>query len=407
MTVFLRVLEYYAGVLFLTTNRVGDFDEAITSRLHVGLYYPELSVEKTVKVFYGNIDMINERFKDQNRNIRIDDIVAFARNHFDTYPDARWNGRQIRNACQTALALAEFEAQGNSSETVLKPDALVHLKVSHFETVQKVYLDFAKYMNKVYGGNSTAAIRAEEGKVRAALVDENDKVVGMQNMSSDDFRRSALGVQQSGQRNVQPQRAFQQQQQQASFLPVNNQSIPNLDFQPQLPQQQYYPYPNIIAPQPVYAQAPGHMQLQIEQQHQQQHQQHQHQQQHQQQLPLNQQFWNTSGANFASGSGVVTGQGDGQIRAPAQILPPRTPPPPQHQQPQQLHQQASPALFDQSMQAGYAAGNQNMPAGYAATSLQNLEQRSMSNLSLTGGGSGNTTHRARLLQGSSSNGRGD
>lgn len=185
MTVFLRVLEYYAGVLFLTTNRVGDFDEAITSRLHVGLYYPELSVEKTVRVFHVNIDMINERFKDQKRKILIDDIVEFASNHFDTYPDARWNGRQIRNACQTALALAEFEAQGNNSEIVLKPNALVHLKVSHFQTVQKVYLEFARYMNKVYGGNSTSATRAEEGKVRAVWIDENAKVVGMQNMSSE------------------------------------------------------------------------------------------------------------------------------------------------------------------------------------------------------------------------------
>jgi SpoVK/Ycf46/Vps4 family AAA+-type ATPase len=31
---FLRVLEYYNGVLFLTTNRVHDFDEAFYSRYH-------------------------------------------------------------------------------------------------------------------------------------------------------------------------------------------------------------------------------------------------------------------------------------------------------------------------------------------------------------------------------------
>lgn len=371
MIVFLRVLEYYAGVLFLTTNRVGDFDEAITSRLHVGLYYPELSVAKTVRVFRVNIDMINERFKDQNRKIIIDDIVDFASNHFDTHPDARWNGRQIRNACQTALALAEFEAQGNNSEIVLKPNALVHLKVSHFQIVQKVYLEFASYMNKVYGGNS--ATRAEEGKVRAVWVDENAKVVGMQNMSSDDFRRSALGMQQSGQRNVQPQRAFQQQQQPASFLPVNNQGISNLDIQSQQPQQQYYPYANIVAPQPMFAQAPGQMQLQIHQQ--------------QQQLPSSPQFWNAPGANFAGGSGVVTGQGEGQIRAPAQLLSPRTPPAPQHQL-QQQQQQANPALLDQNVQAGYAAGSQNMQSGYVATNPQNLEQRSLSNLPLTGGGGG-------------------
>ncbi|OOF92561.1 hypothetical protein ASPCADRAFT_153252, partial [Aspergillus carbonarius ITEM 5010] len=41
----LRAMDYYEGVLFLTTNRVGDFDEASTSRIHVCLYYPELSHE--------------------------------------------------------------------------------------------------------------------------------------------------------------------------------------------------------------------------------------------------------------------------------------------------------------------------------------------------------------------------
>ena len=30
--VFLRVLEYFNGLLFLTTNRVDDIDEAIVSR---------------------------------------------------------------------------------------------------------------------------------------------------------------------------------------------------------------------------------------------------------------------------------------------------------------------------------------------------------------------------------------
>jgi SpoVK/Ycf46/Vps4 family AAA+-type ATPase len=31
--VFLRKLEYYEGIMFLTTNRLKDFDEAILSRL--------------------------------------------------------------------------------------------------------------------------------------------------------------------------------------------------------------------------------------------------------------------------------------------------------------------------------------------------------------------------------------
>ncbi|KAK8030090.1 ATPase family AAA domain-containing protein 3B [Apiospora rasikravindrae] len=167
VAVFLRVLEYYAGVLFLTTNRIGDFDEAFTSRIHVSLYYPELNCDKTIKVFNINIQMMKERFEDKGRTIVVDDIQSFAEAHYNKNENARWNGRQIRNACQTALALAEFEAQGSSHMAVLNPDAVVHLKLSHFETVQQAYLDFAHYMDTVYG--STAETRAQENHVRAIL----------------------------------------------------------------------------------------------------------------------------------------------------------------------------------------------------------------------------------------------
>lgn len=172
------MLEYYTGILFLTTNRVGDFDEAFTSRIHMSLYYPDLSRDKTLQIFEINLKMIAERFARKERKIVIDQlgIGAFASQHFIDKPDARWNGRQIRNACQTALALAEFEAQGNSHRQILKPDAVVQLTVDHFKTVRNAYLEFTDYMKMVYG--TTAARKAEEGKVRAILVDENNNFVG-------------------------------------------------------------------------------------------------------------------------------------------------------------------------------------------------------------------------------------
>ncbi|KAF4874887.1 ATPase family AAA domain-containing protein 3B [Colletotrichum siamense] len=177
VAVFLRVLEYYSGILFLTTNRVGDFDEAFTSRIHMSLYYPELSEEKTRRVFKINMDLIRERFALKKRQIIIEemDIGAFATQHYINHPSARWNGRQIRNACQTALALAEYQAQGGRHDAIMKPDAVINLAVEHFETVRDAYLKFAEYMNRIYGTN--AARKAKEGKLRAILIDENDNVV--------------------------------------------------------------------------------------------------------------------------------------------------------------------------------------------------------------------------------------
>ncbi|KAL4862330.1 hypothetical protein BDV12DRAFT_178975 [Aspergillus spectabilis] len=177
VAVFLRVMEYYAGILFLTTNRVGDFDEAFTSRIHVSLYYPDLSPDQTVKVFKLNMDLIQERFNRKGRRIAIDhyEIAGFASQYYNDHPDARWNGRQIRNACQTALALAEFEAQGNDHQEILRPDAIVTLTVGHFETVRDAYLEFTDYINTLWGTN--ASTRAHEDKLRPVWVDANNNIV--------------------------------------------------------------------------------------------------------------------------------------------------------------------------------------------------------------------------------------
>ncbi|OCK88233.1 uncharacterized protein K441DRAFT_589725, partial [Cenococcum geophilum 1.58] len=41
--IFLRKLEYYKGILFLTTNRVKTIDEAIASRIHLVFRYSSLN----------------------------------------------------------------------------------------------------------------------------------------------------------------------------------------------------------------------------------------------------------------------------------------------------------------------------------------------------------------------------
>jgi hypothetical protein len=43
VTVFLRKLEYYQGILFLTSNRGIQFDDAIISRIHLIIKYKDLS----------------------------------------------------------------------------------------------------------------------------------------------------------------------------------------------------------------------------------------------------------------------------------------------------------------------------------------------------------------------------
>ncbi|RDA82879.1 hypothetical protein CP532_0395 [Ophiocordyceps camponoti-leonardi (nom. inval.)] len=169
VSVFLRVLEYYTGVLFLTTNRVGDFDEAFSSRIHMSLFYPELDWEKTKRVFELNLELIEDRCAVKGRKLIFDksSILNFAENHFKEHDRfGRWNGRQIRNAFQTALALAEFEAMEKQTSLEVEMVNSVFLQLKHLKTVQEAYLDFAKYLGDIYGTEGDR--RAPENRLRAS-----------------------------------------------------------------------------------------------------------------------------------------------------------------------------------------------------------------------------------------------
>lgn len=265
ITVFLRLMEYYSGILFLTTNRVGDFDEAFTSRIHVSLYYPELNEDKTVKVFKLNMDMIEDRFATKGRVVKIDrmEIGSFAGKYFAEHPHARWNGRQIRNACQTALALAEFEAQDQSSKDTDSADVVVNLRVEHFEVVRNAYLEFTKYMHDLYG--STSARRAKESRLRAIWVDENDRIVKTQDMGGSvmDKKNAFLMASQKPMGHSpghSPSQSFQQPSYPQNFAGYQQPSNPQMQQQ----QQSYYPSQmqnQQFSAQPQYSNTqPGHVQ---------------------------------------------------------------------------------------------------------------------------------------------------
>ncbi|KAJ8116952.1 hypothetical protein ONZ43_g4320 [Nemania bipapillata] len=172
VAVFLRALEYYTGILFLTTNRVGTFDEAFTSRVHISLYYPPLSQASTLEVFKVNLTRMKERFQKKKERGEAElelnerSIDEFILRYWRQHKDARWNGRQIRNACQTALALAEFEAHKVANpgvsggrrvmEVAAKANKMINVQLSakHFINVAKAYLAFMR--TTAYAKTSTA-----------------------------------------------------------------------------------------------------------------------------------------------------------------------------------------------------------------------------------------------------------
>lgn len=91
VSVFLRQLEYYSGILFLTTNIVGVIDEAFKSRIHIALEYPAMNEESTIKIWRNLLQRIKQDQGQTDVRIKFDEtaLLNFAKQHFR---DHRLNG---------------------------------------------------------------------------------------------------------------------------------------------------------------------------------------------------------------------------------------------------------------------------------------------------------------------------
>ncbi|KAK8071924.1 ATPase [Apiospora saccharicola] len=107
VSVFLRALEYYRGVLFLTTNRVRSFDAAFTSRIHVALHYRALTDADRQKAWVNSFERLE---RDSAGRVHVSVATREYAYEAQEVRALAWNGREIRNALQTAVALAETEA---------------------------------------------------------------------------------------------------------------------------------------------------------------------------------------------------------------------------------------------------------------------------------------------------------
>ncbi|KAJ4221007.1 hypothetical protein NW759_007077 [Fusarium solani] len=163
VSVFLRVLEYYNGLLFLTTNRVGTIDEAFKSRIHLSLYYPPLDKTQTREIFRLNIAKLKEIESERSRMtgepalvIKEGDIIDFATKHYEELARSTgcWNGRQIRSAFQIASSLAIHDYSNQAalahSRGQRAPVAPV-LDRTWFEKVQMSTQSFDRHMKKESG----------------------------------------------------------------------------------------------------------------------------------------------------------------------------------------------------------------------------------------------------------------
>jgi len=92
VSIFLRTLEYYEGIMVLTTNRVNTLDPAFSSRIHVSLEYADLTTESRATIWQNFLKGI------EGNVISGAELQKLAR--------LELNGRQVKNVVKMASLLA-------------------------------------------------------------------------------------------------------------------------------------------------------------------------------------------------------------------------------------------------------------------------------------------------------------
>jgi len=88
--IFLRLLEYYQGILFLTTNRVKTIDPAFNSRISIKLYYDDLDADKREKIWIQLLEKANFN--------KFNSLDMLKIKQFEL------NGREIKNIVKLSIA---------------------------------------------------------------------------------------------------------------------------------------------------------------------------------------------------------------------------------------------------------------------------------------------------------------
>lgn len=104
VSVFLRVLEYYDGILVLMSNRVGTFDEAFKSRIQLAVHYKNLDLDQRTQIWRNFIARLEEL---EEEGIDFADL----KDNIKNLAANKLNGREIRNVITTARQYARWERQ--------------------------------------------------------------------------------------------------------------------------------------------------------------------------------------------------------------------------------------------------------------------------------------------------------
>ena len=143
LLVFLQMLEYYEGVLFLTTNRLEHIDNAFQSRINLAYEYPKLNRLQRREIWASFIKNLPEHEETAKREMKA---------QLDNLARLDLNGRQIRNIIFTARSLAHNNSDG-------QPFSYVHVKqiIDHTDKLQQFFGKGKEEASKRLGESASKA----------------------------------------------------------------------------------------------------------------------------------------------------------------------------------------------------------------------------------------------------------
>ncbi|KAI0437025.1 P-loop containing nucleoside triphosphate hydrolase protein [Xylaria telfairii] len=110
VAIFLKELEYFSGIIFLTTNRVETFDWAMKSRIHLALGFTPPGTSIRRQMWTQALETIPAD------ELGIGDVSGTVK----ILADRNLNGREIYNTLNTARTIAKFERKKLLLEHVQK-----------------------------------------------------------------------------------------------------------------------------------------------------------------------------------------------------------------------------------------------------------------------------------------------
>ncbi|MCJ1437027.1 hypothetical protein MMC27_006412 [Xylographa pallens] len=133
VSVLLRVLEYYDGILILTTNRIRTFDIAVQSRVNFAITYKNLDDKQKKNIYQNFIEQLTDD-NCQNKHQLLKWLDE--EDNVEAPPFKRLNGRQIRNVLFSAASVASGEGDGR-------------LKLEHIKKILRETQKFQEDINNM------------------------------------------------------------------------------------------------------------------------------------------------------------------------------------------------------------------------------------------------------------------